>query len=340
MSKHICTMALIACLAAGQTHAATVVSAGTHTLRAEQAGQVIDILVAGGDAADGLNFYLTVDDGLSSAGLGPAITDLDLSGPGTIFAGKNVFSEISVPGTQSAWGGLAIAFGEVSATADGILVKATLDTTGVAADQHPLMLTDVRATELIDPEGLPIPTTLQPGLLIVPKRLVWQTATGQWQDASWNDGTGPVAPAGGEDMNVLSGRVDVDTTPAAAAWLEIAGGTVDVSAGSGLTVSESAYLSGDGALTIDGTLTAGELLATGGTLSGTGSITAGTVTIGGILSPGGPQAVPPPAGAALAAVPEPSALLLALSGLLLPAAIGLRRQTLRRSARETPHARR
>jgi hypothetical protein len=327
MSKRICTLGLIACLAGGQAQAATVVSAGTHTLRAEQAGQVVNILVAGGDAADGLNLYLTVENGQDLGGLGPAITGLDMSGPGTIFHGKDIFDELTyVPGTQIAWGGLGIAYGEPSATADGVLVKATLDTTGIVGDQYPLVLTGVGATELIDPDGQPILTTLEPGLLIVPQRLVWQTGTGHWQDAGWDDGTGSVSPAGGEDMNVLSGWVEVNTTPAAAAWLEITDGTVDISAGHELTVSESVYLSGDGQLVIGGVLTAGDVLATGGRVSGSGTVTAGTVTIGGILSPGESAAAPPPVGAAASVVPEPSAVVLALLGLLLWGGLRLRRR--------------
>jgi probable HAF family extracellular repeat protein len=182
--------------------------------------------------------------------------------------------------------------------------------------------------------------------------LTWAGLAGEeWGAEKWHDGTGLVSPAGGEPMIVESGAVEVVngyTGTLAAESLLIDGGTVDITSTGTLEIATSVTVAG-GSLVVDGSLLADEVVieaedigsgTPAGVLSGEGTITAGSVTIGGILSPGsdgGPGGLSflafdgAAASAALAAgggpaqVPEPGTLVLLALGSLALLGYALRR---------------
>jgi hypothetical protein len=121
--------------------------------------------------------------------------------------------------------------------------------------------------------------------------LIWESATGAWADAHWQGRLDLTVPAGGEVMVVRSGRVEMNddrTGAAGAASLGLRGGLVYVSGTGQLEITGSVRVDEGAALAVDGTLAAGEVvIAPAGVLSGSGTIDAPTVTIGGVLSPGG-----------------------------------------------------
>jgi hypothetical protein len=133
---------LLACLFAtwfaATTHAASV-SAGMHVLAPNTPGQQVQILVSGGEAVSGVDFFVQVGDGGTAGGgddTGPIITNLDLL-TGTIFAANN--TGVFTDPTPLLWGATTTtSSGSVSAS--GLLATLTIDTTGITAGQFDLIL--------------------------------------------------------------------------------------------------------------------------------------------------------------------------------------------------------
>jgi hypothetical protein len=123
-----------------------VIIVGDWMLEPDTADQSIQIHVSGGDAVDGVDFFLQVADGGPESGGsidGPAITGVDIF-TGTIFDGNN---------TGEAGGGqLVPQFWQSGTTtdsgtviADGLLATATIDTTGFYS-HDPITLWDLKLT--------------------------------------------------------------------------------------------------------------------------------------------------------------------------------------------------
>src|SRR5262245_42824575 len=77
---------------------AATITVGDHTLLVGVPDQTIDILISGGDFIQGADLFLLVGDGTA----GPLITDVDLIGPGTLFASNNTgqFQVYSSPSSR------------------------------------------------------------------------------------------------------------------------------------------------------------------------------------------------------------------------------------------------
>lgn len=107
------------------------ISVGAHRLEPDKAGQVIQIHVTGGEAVDGLDFFLQVADGGPEVGGsidGPAITNVDIF-TATAFDGNNTGEHADGSLTPQFWqSGTSTKSGTV--TADGPLATVTIDTTG------------------------------------------------------------------------------------------------------------------------------------------------------------------------------------------------------------------
>src|SRR5690606_13162384 len=131
---------------------AAFIQVGHHLLAPNQAGQTIDIMVAGGEMVSGVNLYSQVGDGgpeLADYGLpagtaGPAITGVELKAGG-IFANvpDPAVDQGSLP-QVAVWSlGIAAPGGKVSA--NGRLARLTIDTTGFSAGRWTLQLSEVLA---------------------------------------------------------------------------------------------------------------------------------------------------------------------------------------------------
>jgi hypothetical protein len=124
---------------AGSAARAAAVTADTHVLAPDMAGQQVPILVSGGEAVSGIDFFVQVGDGGTTVGgddTGPRITQVDLT-IGTIFAGNN--TGVFLDPAPLIWGATTTTqSGSVSAS--GVLATLTIDTTGMFDGQFDLIL--------------------------------------------------------------------------------------------------------------------------------------------------------------------------------------------------------
>jgi hypothetical protein len=124
---------------AGSAARAAAVTAGTHVLAPDMAGQQVPILVSGGEAVSGIDFFVQVGDGGTTVGgddTGPRITQVDLTS-GTIFASNN--TGVFLDPAPLIWGATTTTeSGSVSAS--GVLATLTIDTTGMFGGQFDLVL--------------------------------------------------------------------------------------------------------------------------------------------------------------------------------------------------------
>lgn len=157
--------------------AAIFIEVGHHTLMPDQPGQVVDILVTGAEAVQGLNLYVQLGDGgLINGGVddAPIITNVDVVGAGTVFNESNT-GQVDALSSGKLWG--------VSVTTDrstkptvnaaGVLAHLTFDTTGAALGQTiPLILTGVAASQFpptgIDTDFAGVLATIQNGSITIP----------------------------------------------------------------------------------------------------------------------------------------------------------------------------
>jgi hypothetical protein len=165
------------CAAVGAT-----IDVGIHALSPNTPAQQVSLFVTGGEAVSGLNFYAQVGDGgpeLSQVGLpagedGPEITSVDLK-MGTIFA--------AAPSPQDNQAGLpqvaiaSIEFTTVGATttANGLLARLSIDTTGFTAGSWSLRLADVLPQLAGGPynsDFAGIPATIVNGSIVVTSTVV------------------------------------------------------------------------------------------------------------------------------------------------------------------------
>jgi hypothetical protein len=140
----------VAALMSVGTATALEVQVGHLMLLPNQAGQVVEITVSGGEMVSGVNLYAQVGDGgpeLASVGLpagkdGPAITSVDLKTAGVFAAVPDPAVNLGSLPQVAVWSlGIAAQGGKVPA--QGRLGTLTVDTTGFEAGRWDLKLSDV-----------------------------------------------------------------------------------------------------------------------------------------------------------------------------------------------------
>lgn len=133
MRRHL--VVLIALLMAGTTHAATI-NVGTHILLPDTANQTIEIYISGTESLLGLNFFGETGEGLS----GPLFTAINITGPGTVFAGKTLTDASTLPDHFFEFVASTTVGDEV--IANGLLGIITVDTTGLFSGEYDLSLSN------------------------------------------------------------------------------------------------------------------------------------------------------------------------------------------------------
>jgi len=139
MKKALSGAWLIVLLAGLSTPTNAGIIVGTHELLPNTPAQQIEIFVTGGDAVDGINFNIQIEDG-TGATPSPPFTRLDIL-TGTIFAGKNTGSWDNNVLPQIAWDWTETSPGE-TVLADGLLGTLTVDTTGYDTGSWALRMSD------------------------------------------------------------------------------------------------------------------------------------------------------------------------------------------------------
>ncbi len=136
----LCTAALITT----GTHAAPLfITPGSYDLLPDRAGQVIEIPITGGAAAQGLNFRIMIGDGgveVGGSDVGPMIEQVELA-TGTIWSGISN-QPIRVEGVPMYAFYTITTQSGFAATAEGVLAKVVLDTSGLTAGSWALRLQD------------------------------------------------------------------------------------------------------------------------------------------------------------------------------------------------------
>ncbi len=144
----------------------------------------------------------------------------------------------------------------------------------------------------------------EPGVVVVTlqtpavpaRQLLWSGGIGNWSDANWLEGEQTVAPSGDEAMSITSGHVALAedyTGDLAAAAVEIQGAALNVQEHGKLGVFGPVTVALGGTLAVDGQLEATQVTVQhDGSLLGAGTIS-GSITLLGVLSPGGSGAVSP-----------------------------------------------
>ena len=149
--------------------ATPIIDVGEHELLANTPDQSIQIMVAGGDDVQGVNFRIQVADGGTHPEVGgsidgPVITDIDLM-TGTIFDGNHTgqnsllsFPQVSVQSITTETG---------TVPANGLLATVTFDTTGFSDGEFNLHIGDTRdgATDFA---GIPV-NIMDGSLRVVPE---------------------------------------------------------------------------------------------------------------------------------------------------------------------------
>lgn len=132
---------VLAAIAAPLAHAQPSISVGSHDLLANTANQTIEVFVTGGDAIEGLNLHVQVDDGSNTNG--PVIQGVDAI-TGTIFDSKTLFGQDDVSPEPQLFSAIVIASDDADINANGLLATITLDTTGLFAGTYDLKLAGTR----------------------------------------------------------------------------------------------------------------------------------------------------------------------------------------------------
>lgn len=132
------TCASVTLLSAALSRADLIdVHAGSHDLLPNTAGQIIEILVSGDGAVQGLNFDVQIGNGRT--GYVPAVTNVDIVGPGLLFGGNNNGDNGMGTGAADDFAGF---WNATTTTADGtvspqspfsVLARVEIDTTAFFA---------------------------------------------------------------------------------------------------------------------------------------------------------------------------------------------------------------
>lgn len=153
-----CLSLLELCVAVKVGQGAATISAGQHTLQANQGGQWIELGVSGGDAVAGIDLFVQVGDGGRELDLyggrggrpGPRISAVELI-TGTIFAGVSdlPINVGSVDLPQTAIYTLALLGDKPQVPAQGTLARLQIDTTGFYGGEWELRLENVLPVEAL-----------------------------------------------------------------------------------------------------------------------------------------------------------------------------------------------
>ena len=322
--------------------ATPVIDVGTHYMLPNDV-RTISIGVSGGDAVQGLDFYVQLDTG------GPVITGIDLIGPGTLFSQSNKGSQpIHYPdtgGSYLVWYDTVLTQPGATLNATGTLAHVTISTTGVSANTgYALNLSNVLGA--FNTDFGTITPTINNGWIVVTnlRDLTWNaSASGAWNATTW-DGALPAYPTyPNYTSNAIVNTpytVSVASAQEANSLALSNGGQVTIGAAGSLAVTTNTTIANGSSLLVDGVLSGQNVtlsgtmnLAAGGSAQAANISGAGTLTVGdgaapssltadsvrvGVLTlgagstltinaiPGGPSS----AGSATAPVPEPSALVL------------------------------
>lgn len=147
----------LACLILLPTTARAIpsIAVASSTLLPDTAGQTLPLVVMGGDAVQGMNLHLWIEDGYPDFGSvkGPKITNVDVL-TGTIFGENNTGQNIVNSMNQQWIVQTTTDHGSVSAA--GLLATITVDTTGFTSGQFHLNLSDPRydATDFAGVEAI------------------------------------------------------------------------------------------------------------------------------------------------------------------------------------------
>jgi hypothetical protein len=290
-------MGVAAGLVVAPAMAVPVIDPGTFQLLPDKPGQTIALSVSGGNAVEGLSFYLQVADGGVDAGgvtNGPAIRNVDLL-TGTIFAGNNIGAFADAGNTRQVYSAVTLTLGG-TVNASGKLATVTLDTTGLAAGTWSLSL---GGTVAGDTDFAGVAATTLVGTITIPGGTsVWtRDGNGTLSDAAnWAGGNVPAGVTSvarfGPDISaartvslagaVTLGRMEFDSAFAyqidspAGAVLTLDGGVspavVDVQQGAHvisapLAAPRGLAKVGSGSLTLSGAVSvAGDVVVSGGQL--------------------------------------------------------------------------
>ena len=162
-------MALIAGLwTASLAFAAPVIDVGTITLQANKPGQIVPVLVSGGDPVTGFNLRAQIGDGINPS---PIFQSISFAGgiwdahpsttTGNLVAGFDEYAQLSVAFNTN-----------VTVPATGVLTMLTIDTTGITTDSvYALKLSGVELigqdSDLLLSGGSTLTPTIKNGTLHV-----------------------------------------------------------------------------------------------------------------------------------------------------------------------------
>ena len=128
------SLAILVCLIATAKATPTIVL-GNYVMPV-QAGNVIQVFVSGGDAVQGVNFIMDINNNTAGGGI---ITGMDIL-TGTIFAGNNV-GQFGVPLPPATKVKQSTVTSSGTVAANGLLGTITISTVGVAPGVYPLRMT-------------------------------------------------------------------------------------------------------------------------------------------------------------------------------------------------------
>jgi len=142
-------------VAATSALATPLIDVGDHSFTPGEV-RTIAIPVSGGDAVEGLDFYIQIGDGgppNEGTDTAPRITAVDIIGPGTVFANNNTGDSPFSAGPLM-WTDATTTQPGSTVNATGTLAFLTIDATGTSAgESHALLLTGV-ADHIFPPSGV------------------------------------------------------------------------------------------------------------------------------------------------------------------------------------------
>ena len=173
MTQKLCLAIALSLSLAASAQATPIIIVGNHVLQPNTPGQIIDINVSGGDAVQGLNFNAQVADGGPEVGgviVGPSIKGhiLPFGAPATTFNPLPTIFQPNNTGEQDVSGGLSQFLGLITTTgsgsvsANGLLARLEVDTTGFFGGTWDLLLS---GTVNADTDFAGIPIGIQNGTL-------------------------------------------------------------------------------------------------------------------------------------------------------------------------------
>jgi hypothetical protein len=294
----------ISSLAMAPADAAVTIDGGTHYIL-PNSRKTIAVTVSGGDQVLGLNFVAQIGDGgpvNGGSNQKPNIVSGDITGPGTIFYGKNMGDGAVATGNMIWTDSTLINPVYGTTAAQGTVAYLTIDTTGMTAGStaYPLRLQNV-ATQIFGGSGLKtdfvsvLPNILDGTIYITGYHSMdWNVNQhGNWTDAKWNgspsifpDYTANTTIAKPYVVNVRNAQETNNLTLSSNSKLAIANDPSyaqnSLTIYGGTTVNAGSLLEVNGKLNSQNLSLLGALTVTGGGQAVTGAITGnGAISVGG-----------------------------------------------------------